>query len=266
MSTPNITFGGSIPANYDRYLGPLLFEPYALDIASRVGTNHVNPVLEVACGTGRVTNHLKKQITGSVVATDINPDMIAVAKSQVPHADIEWRTADMQALPFEDATFDTVVCQFGIMFVPDKAQAFKEVLRVLRPGGRFIFNTWDRIENNGVPSVANKVVTEFFNGAPPMFYSIPFSMFKPDELRNLPIQNGFSSVDVRLVKKVGRSNTSMDAARGMVEGSPIINEIRTKDPASIDTILELISREVASRFNDKPVISPLQAWVGEAVK
>lgn len=265
MSTPNITFGGSIPANYDKFLGPLLFEPYAMDITARIGKDH-GAVLELACGTGRVTGHLRQHVRGKLVATDLNPDMIAVARGRVTHPDIEWLTVDMQTLPFEDASFDNVVCQFGIMFVPDKSKAFQEVLRVLRPGGRFIFNTWDRIENNGVPSVANRVVTEFFSGAPPMFYSVPFAMFKPDELRNLPIQNGFSSVDVRLVKKVGRSDTSMDAARGMIEGSPIINEIRSKDAASIDTLLELTSKEIAARFNDKPVISPLQAWVGEATK
>ncbi len=268
MSNSDIAFEGSIPGHYDQYLGPLLFEPYAVDLASRVPKSGIAAVLELACGTGRVTNHLRKQIPpgASLVASDLNSDMISVARSKVPHPGIEWHTADMLALPFGDQEFDAVVCQFGIMFVPDKVQALREVLRVLRPGGQFLFSTWDRIENNGVSHIANQVIRRFLDNKPPHFYSIPYSMYKPDELRNLPFQSGFSSVDVRLVKKVGRSSTAMDAARGIVEGNPVINEIKGKDPAAVVPIVEEISKEIAIAYNDKPVISPLQAWVCEAIK
>lgn len=268
MSHPNAAFEGSIPDNYDKFLGPVLFEPYAIDLASRIPKDSVSSVLELACGTGRATNHVRKAIPEQVklVATDLSPDMIRVAKSQVPHPGIEWCTADMQSLPFDNGQFDAVICQFGLMFVQDKGKAFREVCRVLKPGGTFLFNTWDKIDNIGVMSIANRVITRFFENRPPVFYSIPFSMYKPDELRTLPLKNGFSSVDVLLVKKVGRSNTALEAARGVVEGSPIYNEIKAKDHTAISTIMELLQKEIAASLGDKPVISPLQAWVGEAVK
>lgn len=132
-------FEGSIPVNYDRYLGPFLFEPFALNLLQKLPIKALNKVLEIACGTGRVTKHLTGSLTedGTLTATDLNPDMLSVAKENLHDPRIKWMQADAQHLSFDDAIFDTVVCQFGVMFFPDKLKAFKETYRVLKPGGRF---------------------------------------------------------------------------------------------------------------------------------
>jgi SAM-dependent methyltransferase len=267
MSTTQASFTGSIPAKYDHYLGPLLFEPYAVDLVSRIQPDRIFSVLEVACGTGRVTHHLHRHFSPKVkiTATDLNPDMLQVAQSRVPHESIDWLPANMLALPFEDETFDAAVCQFGIMFVPDKAKAFREISRVLKKGGVLYFNTWDKIENNGVAHIASQVVTRYFDNSPPQFYTIPFSMYQSDQLESLSLGNGFSGVKVDFVRKEGRG-PAHDAAKGFVEGNPIYIEILEKDPDAVETITELIRKEISSTFGGDPITSPMHAWVCEARK
>ena len=146
-------FQGSIPALYDQHLGPLLFVPYADDLASRLADMQHGRILETAAGTGMVTRALVSSLPGSVsiVATDLNQPMLDHASSQLPSTRVTWRQADAQHLPFLDGEFDAVVCQFGVMFFPDKPRAFSETYRVLKPGGRFLFNVWDRIEDTSSP-------------------------------------------------------------------------------------------------------------------
>src|SRR5438128_697292 len=136
------SFTGSIPSNYDQYLGPFLFEPYAIDLVKRLPHQGLKNVLEIACGTGRVTQHLVGELAddGNLIATDLNPDMITLARQKVSDGRIRWQAADAQQLPFGDNTFDAVVCQYGVMFFPDKPKAFAEAHRVLKNGGKFIFN------------------------------------------------------------------------------------------------------------------------------
>ena len=143
-------FLGSIPQVYDRYLVPLIFAPYAADLALRTVRRHPAHVLEIAAGTGVVTRQLAEMLPPgvSIVATDLNQTMLDEAAAIGTSRPVEWRQADALHLPFPDAFFDVVVCQFGVMFFPDKARAFAEARRVLRSGGQFIFNVWDRIEHN----------------------------------------------------------------------------------------------------------------------
>ena len=137
----SISFSGTIPEVYDQYLGPLLFEPFAKDLTERIKNRKISSVLELACGTGRVTKYLSKLLPDAkIYATDINPDMLVVAKKKVTAENIEWKQTDMQEIPFEDSKFDLVVCQFGIMFVPDKPKAYKEIFRVLKTGAVLLFN------------------------------------------------------------------------------------------------------------------------------
>ncbi|HRI78679.1 MAG TPA: class I SAM-dependent methyltransferase [Cyclobacteriaceae bacterium] len=264
----NAAFSGSIPENYDRYLGPLLFEPYAMDIVSRIRKEKVTNIVELACGTGRVTKYLFRYFTGSakITATDLNADMIAVARKQVLDRSINWMTADMQELPFQDNTFDLAVCQYGIMFVPDKPKAIREIARVLKKGSIFHFNTWDKIENNGVPWIAKKTVTDYFNGEEPSFYAVPFSMHDPEEIRSLMMENGFSKVEIDLVKKEGQSPSAEDATLGIIKGNPFFNEISQKDPGAVGKLMDLIRNGIAAAYGDNPVRCPLQAWVGKAEK
>ena len=152
MSSPDsdITFAGSIPKVYESYLVPLIFAPFAGDMAARLAQHSVSSVLEIAAGTGVVTRALASALPEnvSIVATDLNEAMLEHAQSVGTSRPVEWRQADAAALPFPDETFDAVICQFGVMFFPDKAKAFAEAHRVLRPGGVFLFDVWDRIEEN----------------------------------------------------------------------------------------------------------------------
>jgi len=263
----NTSFGGSIPESYDRYLGPFLFEPYAKDLVERIKNLNVTNVLEIASGTGRVTRHIRTSFptTVKITATDINPDMLKIAKQNVENNNVEFRIADAQDLPFESETFDLVVCQFGYMFVPDKPKAFSEAYRVLKKGGILFFNTWDKLANNDVINTVNGIVTEFFENSPPQFYAIPFSMHKKQELSQLPKSAGFSDVTVTKVKKEGSSHSALEVVKGFIEGNPIINEITEKDPTAPPILISKAEKAVMKSYGIYAK-SKLSAWIVKAVK
>ena len=171
MTTVDTVFSGSIPSLYDRYLGPLIFEPYAQDLASRLSALDAERVLETAAGTGIVTRALERSLSprGSIVATDLNQPMIDHAAERIPSSRVSWQKADAQALPFPDGAFDAVICQFGVMFFPDKQKAYREARRVLKPGGHFIFNVWDKIEYNEFAGTVTAAVADMFANDPPRF-------------------------------------------------------------------------------------------------
>ena len=152
MTTPDTdkAFAGSIPRIYDTHLVPLIFEPYAADLVARLALRPLARVLEIAAGTGVVTRQLASVLAPhvAVVATDLNQAMLDEAAARGTSRPVEWRQADAMQLPFPDGSFDAVVCQFGVMFFPDKPKALSEARRVLKPGGVFLFNVWDRIEEN----------------------------------------------------------------------------------------------------------------------
>lgn len=295
MSNPSTAYAGSIPENYEKFLGPYIFEPYAADLAERVmsavgaakvleevppagaagaeqaagvGPARIKTVLETACGTGRVTGHLRSGLPGDVhlLATDLNPDMLAIAKKINPDPSIEWRVADAQALPFEDNYFDLVVCQFGLMLVPDKARALAEAYRVLRPGGQIFLNTWDRLANNPAFFLADQLVSGYFPSEPPLFFHIPFSMYDKNELISLLRGAGFQDSRISLVKKDGTSASAADTARGMLDGTPMFTVINQRDPELLPVIRKDLERALGKEFGTAPMNSPMQAWVVEARK
>src|SRR5688572_786938 len=199
-------FAGTIPRNYERYLGPFLFEPYALDIVERLQDKKYAEILELACGTGRVTAHLAESVKhDTLTATDLNPDMITVARERIPDKKIKWMTADALQLPFQDESFDLVVCQFGIMFFPDKEKGLKEAFRVLKKSGKLVFNTWDKIENNPPVHIGSSIIEGYFGDNPPVFYQIPFSMHDKSELKSLITAAGFRNIKISLVEKEASS-------------------------------------------------------------
>ena len=261
-------FLGSVPEKYDRYLGPLLFEPFAEDLANRISGKNYREVLELACGTGRVTRHLRKTLPASakLVATDLHADMIKVASDVLPNENINWQTADAQELMFPDENFDLVVCQFGLMFMPDKMKAVSEIFRVLRKGGRFVFNTWDKIERNGVIYLGNQIICSYFPENPPSFYRVPFSLSQPDQLETMLVAEGFKNIKVNSVEKVGISPSAKEAAIGIVEGNPIYGHIIEKDLKLVDVIRTAVEQKIAEAFGERPLKSPLKAWVVEATK
>lgn len=259
-------FAGSIPANYEKFLGPFLFEPYALDVVSRLQDKKYTTILEIACGTGRVTKHLATSVKhDTLTATDLNQDMIEIAKGIVTSEKIKWQQADALDLPFDDNSFDLVVIQFGVMFFPDRQKGINEAYRVLRPGGKLIFSTWDRTEN--VPAIyeGRNVIESYFEGTPPKFYSIPFSMYDEHELRELPTNAGFKDIKVSLVKKGGYSPSSAGLAVGIVEGNPIYHAIVEKDPSLVNKITEHVKKVLADKYGESVRVL-LQAWIVEAIK
>ena len=260
-------FAGTIPANYERYLGPFLFEPYALDLVSRLQDKKYNDILEIACGTGRATVHIARSVKhDTLTATDLNPDMIEVAKQVVREPGIKWMPADAMALPFDKESFDLVVIQFGIMFFSDREKGMQEVYRVLRPGGKLIFTTWNRVETNEAIHEGRLIIESYFGDDPPIFYNVPFSMYNKKGLIALVSEAGFKNVKTTLVKKVGVSPSATDLAKGMVEGNPVYLAIQEGDPSLISVIEEHIRKVVAEKFGDNPLKSPLEAWVVEGIK
>lgn len=261
MTSSPTAFTGSIPELYDRHLGPVLFEPYAIDLAHRIPPGATR-VLEVAAGTGRVTRHLLQRLPadGSVLATDLNDAMLARAAQVITDARVTWRAADAQALPLGDGEFDAVVCQFGLMFVPDKPLALREMRRVLRAGGRLLLSTWDRFDRNEVTRLLHELVTAAFPGDPPTFMLTPFSMHDRDALRALVVAAGFGEVAVETVEAAGRSASAAELAIGLVRGNPLWNQLVERGvdaPAFERTVADAL----VARFGDQPCCSSLSAHV-----
>lgn len=263
----NISFGGSIPEKYDKYLTPLFFEPYADDLISRIKGREYDSILELACGTGRVTMNLRREFPGSkLTATDINPDMLSVARKNVTHPNVVWDTVDMQEIPFDDSSYDLIVCQFGVMFVPDKVKAFKEIYRVLKPGGRFVFNVWESFQRNLVSYHTDQVINSFFGEDPVMFIQIPFSYHNKTEIGNHLQNGGFSDFSFDHVKREMDRINAGDASIGLIEGNPSINAINERKPELLDEIRMRLKATLAENFGDNPMKYSLEAIVCEAEK
>jgi len=262
------TFAGSIPALYDRHLGPMLFEPYALDIAERVTRLAPKRILETAAGTGIVTRALSRQLpTVPIVATDLNQPMLDHAAAQTSADRITWQQADAQALPFDDASFDVVVCQFGVMFVPDKDKAYREARRVLAPGGHFVLSVWDRIEDNEISDVVSRAVASLFPPDPPGFLArTPHGYHDLSAIADALKRCGFSSVRSETVEKRGRAPSPRDPAVGFCEGSPLRNEIEARDKSRLAEATDTAAEAVARRFGRGPIDGKLLAHVFEAAR
>ncbi len=269
MSEQHVAFVGSIPENYDRYLGPALFEPYAADLVERIKVPDGASVLELACGTGIVTRRLRDHLPPGVklVATDLNEAMMAYAARKFrPGEAIEWKQADAANLPFDDQSFDVVVCQFGLMFVPDKARAVREAYRVLKPGGTFLFSVWDAIEQNDLCHIAHTTISTFFEDDPPNFYEVPFCMHDPEVILSFLTAAGFNDSQVSLVTLPCISPSAVEAATGLVKGNPVRAAIEERNPAALPEIVEAVAKAVAARCGDNPVRASMQAFIGTGVR
>ena len=264
---PNVIFEGSIPANYDRYLGPALFEAFAKDIAARLKGGQPKNVLEIACGTGILTRRLRDSFDPVVrlVATDLNPGMLAFARRKFSaNENVEWQQADAGALPFSDGSFDAVVCQFGLMFVPDKESAMRECYRVLSTGGMFLFNVWDSIERNPFGQIAHETIASFFEHDPPNFYEVPFGFHDADLIRGLLQRAGFKAIESSLVTLPCRSSSAVEFAIGLVRGNPVLTAIEERG-VDVNNVVSAVSRRIAERCGAAPVASTMQAFVWRAV-
>jgi ubiquinone/menaquinone biosynthesis C-methylase UbiE len=259
---------GNIPQHYDRNLGPLLFTEYAADIARRVASLNPRRVLETAGGTGIVTRALRDALpTGtSLTATDLNEPMLEVAaKKFQPEEAVEFRSADATALPFDDASFDVVVCQFGVMFFPDKDRSYREVFRVLVPAGHYVFSIWDSHRHNPIGRIAHEVIGNFFPTDPPQFQSVPFA-YRFEPIKESLIDAGFVSISATVLKAKKEVADFGMLARGLVYGSPIIDQVQQRGGVEPEQIVNAIVRQYRDEFGDEPAMVPLQAIVLSADK
>jgi SAM-dependent methyltransferase len=259
-------FQGTIPELYDRHLGPVIFEPYAADLAARVATAAPRRLLEIACGSGIATARLRSALPAAcaIVATDLNDGMIACARAKpgMP-AGVEWRTADAAALPFDAAAFDAVACQFGYMFVPEKAKAFAEARRVLTPGGLFAFNVWDSLRENPFAAIANATIDAHFPGNPPDFYGTPMGFHDVARVRSMLDAAGFGNIAIERVKLASQSPSAKAFAVGLVKGNPVALSIKERGGA-IDAIVDEVATALAREGGDAPYRSTMQALVVSA--
>lgn len=265
MATTDKLFAGSIPDLYQRLLVPLIFEPYARDLANRVAAAAPRDVLETAAGTGVLTRAMASRLPAAtrIVATDLNQPMLDQgAKWQPEDRRIEWRQVDALALPFPDASFDVVVCQFGTMFFPDKIAAYKEARRVLRSGGRLIFNVWGEISDNEFADVITQALAEIFPHDPPRFLArTPHGYHDVEKIRRELNAAGFSNVSVAAVDATSKASSPRDPAVGFCEGTPLRSEIETRDATGLERATAYAAAALARRFGNGPIEGRIRALV-----
>ena len=264
MPQTDAVFSGSIPAFYDRYLGPLLFEPYADDLARRLTDISSGRVLETAAGTGIVTRMLVRALPGTVaiVATDLNQPMLDFAAAQPGRARVEWRQADALSLPFEKDSFNAVVCQFGVMFFPDKRAAYREARRVLKPGGRFVFSVWDRLEENELSQIVSDTMVALFPEDPPRFLArTPYAYCDIGIIRDELAEAGFSSTTAETLRQISCATSARDAVIGLCQGTPLRSEIEARNPERLSATTDAAASAVADRFGGGAVQAKMQAHV-----
>ncbi|MGC2414978.1 MAG: methyltransferase domain-containing protein [Stellaceae bacterium] len=262
MSEADRVFAGSIPALYERYLGPLIFQPFAADLAERVAKTKPSRVLETAAGTGILTRALARLLpdTTEIVATDLNQPMLDFAAAQPVTARVTWRTADALSLPFFDQSFDVVACQFGAMFFPDKVAAYREARRVLRPGGCFAFSVWDDIKENEFAAVVTAAVAALFPGDAPSFLArTPHGYHDEARIRGELAAAGFARVTVKTIEHRCQAPGYRDPAIGFCQGTPLRNEIEARDAARLGEATDAAAAALGARFGFGPVDGKMQA-------
>ena len=263
-------FTGSIPQLYNQLMVPMLFDSYAADLSAQLAALHPTDILETAAGSGALTRALLSRLpeTARITATDLNQPMLDIAATlTLNDPRVTWAQCDATTLPFSHATFDAVICQFGVMFFPDKPKAFAEAARVLRKGGTFLFNVWDKIAANEFVAIATDVLTTRFPNDPPVFMGrVPHGVYDTALLSTQLKTAGFATVTVKAVDHISTAATPMDAATAYCQGTPLRGEILVRDPEGLAPTTAAVAAALQSRFGPGPINGKIRAFVLTAMK
>jgi SAM-dependent methyltransferase len=268
MKDQELRFTGSVPGQYDRLMVPLLFRPYAEELARRASAFQPRRILETAAGTGAVTQALREALPDAdLVATDLNQPMLDVAAERVGSDRVRFRQADAQDLPFDDGGFDLVVCQFGAMFFPDKVRGHSEARRVLGEGGRYLLAMWDRIERNPLSEASQNVLIDLFPDDPPLFMREgPFGYSDPLRIEQDLHDAGFDVVEIETVELRSRSPSAHEAATALCYGTPLGTEVDDREPGSLERIFEKVEEALRTFEGPAGVDAPMSAHIVTATK
>lgn len=265
MNDVDRVFAGSIPEVYDEYLVPLIFETYASDLAARAAALSPGALLETAAGSGVVTRALAPRLAseGRYVVTDLNQPMLdRAAARQGSDTRMVWQQADALELPFDDAGFDVVLCQFGVMFFPDRVAGYREARRVLKDGGSFLFNAWDCIEENEFADVVTRAAAEVFPDNPPNFLArTPHGYNDVDIIRREVEAAGFRDVAIETVPALSVAPSPRHPAIAYCQGTPLRNEIEERDAALLNEVTERAQAAIAERYGIGSVSAKVQGHV-----
>jgi ubiquinone/menaquinone biosynthesis C-methylase UbiE len=256
-------YAGSIPTNYDRYLRPFFFENFASDLVRRLRRTPNMRILELACGTGVVTACLARMLDKdlTIMATDLSQPMIDCARTHLGESSVTWQAADALELPFGDASFDAVLCQFGWMFFPDKGRAAHEAHRVLKPGGQLLFNVWESLERNEPPRVVQSTLERVLGDKAPSFLRIPYGCGDAEGIAHILADAGFADIHISPVELECESESAQAAARGMIEGTPSANELAAHGPDVLRQALREAEKALIDRFGEGTLRTKLYALV-----
>ena len=265
MTAADKSFAGSIPEIYDRLMVPLIFAPYAGDLAERIARVGPQDALETAAGTGVLTRAMASMLPPQtrIVATDLNQPMIDRGAARQPPRDlVTWQQADALSLPFEDQTFDVVACQFGAMFFPDKVAAYREARRVLKPHGHLFFNVWDKIAENEFAEVVTEALATVFPQDPPLFMArTPHGYHNVEQIGGELAAAGFANIHVETVGHMSRAPSPLEPAIAYCQGTPLRNEIQARDASLLEKATKACADAIARRFGNGPVAGRIQAHV-----
>ncbi|WP_030397347.1 class I SAM-dependent methyltransferase [Kitasatospora purpeofusca] len=252
-----------MPAAYEQYLVPVVFQPFAGDLAARAAALRPRRILELAAGTGVLTSALLAAApSAEVTATDLNEAMVALGSARSPGA--VWRQADAQRLPFPDGGFDLVACQFGVMFFPDRIGAFTEVRRVLAPSGRFLFNTWGPLGAHAFEVALQAGLERAFPVDPPQFFrTVPHGYADPAVVAADLAAAGFAVEEEQELTLQGRAASTADLAAGYLTGTPVRAAVEERGDGP--TVRATVIEEMTARLGPGPVSAPMTAFVFRAV-
>jgi ubiquinone/menaquinone biosynthesis C-methylase UbiE len=263
MEKAHASFGAAIPAHYEQYLVPLIFADYALALAKSLVVAEDAHVLETACGTGIVTRHIAEQLgdRARFTATDLNEPMLKEARTTLGDgANVEFQFADAQNLPFDADAFDAVLSQFGVMFFPDRMQGYREAVRVLKPGGQFLFNVWDGLENNLFVQTIAQAVGSLYPDDPPKFYETPYGYHDLELIVRELQQAGFAHVDISVIPLMSEAPTPRHVALGYVAGTPLANTIAERQTHTLEEVIDCAEKAVQEKFGSGPCSARMQAF------